>query len=144
MAPTSTMHTMSGADKRYARHERRGQALWRTWIWLRQAGPEPGPGQGTDAYTGRPLDPGGARLRRRSRNPDPGPAQTQTQTQAQTRARPPQRAPIAAGSLKWQSHIRSLIGKWQILKGRQNWIFKVWVPAAALEIPRGGQSRLQF
>ena len=71
-------------------------------------------------------------------------AQAQTQTQAQTQARPSQRAPIAAGSLKWQSCIRSLIGKWQILKGRQNWIFKVWVPAAALETPRGGQSRLEF
>ena len=70
--------------------------------------------------------------------------QAQSQAQGQTQARPSQRAPIAAGSLKWQSCIRSLIGKWQILKGRQNWIFKVCVPAAALETPRGSQSRLQF
>ena len=37
-------------------------------------------------------------------------AQTQTQTQAQTQARPSQRAPIAAGSLKWQSYVRSFLG----------------------------------
>ena len=118
------MHGMKGADKHYgereygsdkqAQSQAQGKAQTHT-----QADPqiqeEPGSGAGAA-----------------------------TQTQAQPQARPSQRAPIAAGSLKWQSCIRSLIGKWQILKGRQNWIFKVWVPAAALEIPRGSQSRLQF
>lgn len=124
------MHGMKGADKHYgereygsdkqAQSQAQGQAQTHT-----QANPqiqeEPGSGAGAATQTQ---------------------AQAQTQTQAQTQARPSQRAPIAAGSLKWQSCIRSLIGKWQILKGRQNWIFKVWVPAAALETPRGGQSRL--
>ena len=109
-------------------------------------GPEPGPGPGTDAYTGQPPGPGEARLKHRRRSPDPGPAQAQTpaQTQAQTQARPSQRAPIAAGGLKWQSYIRSLLGNVTVLKGGQNWIFKVWIPAAGLETPRGSQSRLQF
>ena len=44
-------------------------------------------------------------------------AQTLAQTQAQTQARPSQRAPIAAGGLKWQSYIRSLLGNVTDLKG---------------------------
>ena len=87
------MHGMKGADKHYgereygsdkqAQSQAQGQAQTHT-----QANPqiqeEPGSGAG---------------------------ATTQTQTQTQTQARPSQRAPIAAGSLKWQSCIRSLIGK---------------------------------
>ena len=101
-------------------------------------GPEPGPGPGTDAYTGQPPGPGEARLKHRRRSSHPGPAQAQTpdQTQAQTQARPSQRAPIAAGGLKWQSYIRSLLRNVTVLKGWQNWIFKVWIPAAGLETPR--------
>ena len=122
------MHGMKGADKHYGEHEygsdkqAQSQAQGKTQTHT-QADPqiqeEPGSGAGAATQT-----------------------QARTQGQTQAQARPSQRAPIAAGSLKWQSCIRSLIGKWQILKGQQNWIFKVWVSAAALETPRGGQSRL--
>ena len=63
---------------------------------------------------------------------------------AQTQARPSQSTPIAAGDLKWQSYIRSLLGNGIVLRGWQNWSFKVRIPAASLDTPRGGQSRLQF
>ena len=64
------------------------------------------------------------------------------QNVAQTQARPSQSTPIAAGDQKWQSYIRSLLGNVTVLKGWQNWIFKVRIPAAGLETPRGSQSRL--
>ena len=113
------MHGIQGADKHYGEHEYGSN---------KQAQSQ---AQG-QAQTHTQANP------QMQEEPGSGAGAAATQTQA----RPSQRAPIAAGSLKWQSCIRSLIGKWQILKGRQNWIFKVWVPAAALETPRGGQSRL--
>ena len=61
---------------------------------------------------------------------------------AQTQARPSQSTPMAAGGLKCQSYIRSLLGDVIVLERWQNWIFKVRIPAAGLDPPREGQSRL--
>ena len=65
-----------------------------------------------------------------------------TKLGAQTQARPSKSTPKAAKALKWQSYIRSLLGNVIVLRGWRNWSFKVRIPAAGLDPPRGSQSRL--